>query len=356
MTHRRLALLIASAAVALASCGPKEVKTIRIGAVGGGGGGGKNGSTGNIAIAEGKGFFEQEFAKDGVKVQVAYFAGTGPAMNEALAQNQIDFAEYGALPNIIGRASDVPTHLIVGRHTSGQFYVAANTRADRPAIKSVEDLRGHSIALQMGTMPHLLLVRLLEAHGLHESDVKLVNLQSAEAQAAFTAGAVDALVGTAITLKLRDSGAARIIAHTDELPPEDSSLGGFLVTRDFEKANPELTARVAKVMVRTYAWESHDENRAELMRLYAKSGIPLKYYDEDYPIHLRDRFSPLIDGTITQGYDKIAHFALDHHLIRTFPDFKGWFEPKYELQAIKALGLDGYWTPVGAPAPSALSQ
>lgn len=345
MKRSLLACVGLAALLTLSGCGPRPVSVIRIGAVGGGGG--KNGSTGNIAVADAKGFFDEEFKKEGIKVQVVYFAGTGPAINEGLAQNQIDFAEYGALPNIIGRSGDVPARLIVARHTSGEFYVGVSVKPGAAAIHSVADLKGHSIALQLGTMPHLLLVRLLEAHGLHESDVKLVNLESAEAQAAFTSGSVDAIVGTPVVLKLRDSGAARVIATTSELPPQDASLGGFLVTKDFEKAHPDLTARMAKVMVKTYAWESKDKNRDELMAIYARSGLPAKYYAEEYKGPLKDHFSPLLDSSITTGYQRIADFALQHKLIRQAPDFKNWFEPKYDLQAVKDLGLDGYWTPAG---------
>jgi sulfonate transport system substrate-binding protein len=344
MSVKRLCLpyLVVAVAMTVSACGPQPITSIKIGAVGGGGG--KNGSTGNIAVADAKGFFDEEFKKDGIKVQVVYFAGTGPALNEGLAQKQIDFAEYGALPNIIGRAGDVPARLIVARHTSGEFYVGVSSKA---GINSVADLKGHSVAIQLGTMPHLLLVRLLEAHGLHESDIKLVNLESAEAQAAFTSGSVDAIVGTPVVLKLRDSGAAKIIATTAELPPQDASLGGFLVNKEFEKAYPELTARMAKVMIKTYAWESREENRNELMTLYARSGLPAKYYAEEYKGLLKDRFSPLLDTSITQGYQRIADFALQHKLIRQAPDFKGWFEPKYDLKAVKDLGLEGYWVPVG---------
>lgn len=327
----------------LAGCGDKPVKTIRIGAVGGAQG--KNSSTGNLRIAQAKGFFEQEFAKDGIKVEVIYFTGTGPAMNEAFAQGQLDFAEYGGLPNVIGLAGGAPTKLLIARHAAGTYYLAARTAS---GVQTVEQMKGRKVAVQMGTMPHLLLVRLLEAHGLHEGEVQIVNLQSAEANAAFTAGAVDAVWGATATLLLRDKGQARIVGSTKELPPQAMNLGGFLVRRDFEKKHPELTQRVVTVAVRTYHWASLDKNRGELLKLYAKSGIPVAYYEQEYPAPLRQRFSPLIDGSIRAGYEQIGHFALEHKLIRTLPDFSAWFEPKYQQQAIRDLDLVGYWTPVEA--------
>jgi sulfonate transport system substrate-binding protein len=38
-------------------------------------------------------------------LQFTYFVNTGPAINEAFANKQLDVAAYGAVPNPIGRAN-----------------------------------------------------------------------------------------------------------------------------------------------------------------------------------------------------------------------------------------------------------
>jgi len=336
---RRSFALSSGAALLLASCGRKEIKTLRVAAVGGAAG--KNSSTSNVTLAHVKGFYDEEFARDGIKVEVVYLTGTGPAINEAFAQGQADFAEYGGLPNVIGLAGGAPTKLVVARHTALTYYLAVKRGSP---IRRVEDLRGRKIALQKGTMPHLLLVQILEKHGLDEKTVSIVNLQSAEATAAFLSGAVDAQFGTTTLLPLRDQGRLEVIASTKELP-QGINLGGFLANADLEKAHPDLVARMTKVMVKTYHWASLDENRDELLRLYARSGIPEHYYAEEFPLPLRQRFSPLIDPQVTDGYRRIAAFAKDHDLIRRLPDFDSWFLPAYQQKAIKDLGLVGYWAP-----------
>lgn len=344
MLTRRSFALGTGASALLASCGQRPLTTLRVAAVGGAQG--KSGSTSNVTLASSKGFFADEFAKDGIKVDVVYLTGTGPAINEAFAQGQADFAEYGALPNIIGLAGGAPTRLIVARHTALTYYLAV---AKDRSIRRVEDLRGRKIALQKGTMPHLLLVQLLEKHGLGERDVTILNLQSAEATAAFLGGAVDAQFGTTALLQLRDKGRVDVLATTKELPP-GLNLGGFLANGDLERRDPELVARMAKVMVRTYHWASQDKNRPELLDLYARSGIPEHYYAEEFPAPLRQRFSPLIDPQVTSGYRRIAAFAKDHQLIRKIPDFDAWFAPSYQARAIKDLDLEGYWAPSPAQA------
>ncbi|MEN0106811.1 MAG: nitrate ABC transporter substrate-binding protein, partial [Pseudomonas sp.] len=52
---------------------------------------------------------EKEFAADGIEVQWNFFKGAGPAVNEALANGQVDFAYLGDLPAIVGKANGQDT-------------------------------------------------------------------------------------------------------------------------------------------------------------------------------------------------------------------------------------------------------
>ena len=107
----------ASAAVALglwagsaAAQAQDPLKVIRIGIATGGVGSDpvRHGGT-SAALAYTDGALEEEFKKDGVKVQWTFFKGAGPAVNEALVNKQLDFAWQGDLPSIVHRASDVKT-------------------------------------------------------------------------------------------------------------------------------------------------------------------------------------------------------------------------------------------------------
>jgi sulfonate transport system substrate-binding protein len=62
-------------------------------------------SASSIAVSRAKGWVEQAFAADGTKIEWTFFKGTGPAVNEALTNDQLDFAYQGDLPALIGRAS-----------------------------------------------------------------------------------------------------------------------------------------------------------------------------------------------------------------------------------------------------------
>ena len=55
---------------------------------------------------------EKEFEKDGITIRWDFFKGAGPAINEALANGQEDFAYLGDFPAIIGKAGGLDTRLL----------------------------------------------------------------------------------------------------------------------------------------------------------------------------------------------------------------------------------------------------
>ncbi len=48
-----------------------------------------------------------------IKVEWYFFKGAGPAVNEAIANGQLDFAWQGDLPSVIGRASGLKTKILL---------------------------------------------------------------------------------------------------------------------------------------------------------------------------------------------------------------------------------------------------
>lgn len=323
---------------------PAAPATVRIGAVGV--------PVGNkvvgisiVTLARSLHLFDQAFAGTPTKVEISYLTGTGPAINEALAQGQVDFGEYGSVPNVIGVAGGVPAKLVLAYRPTGSYYLAVHAGPKGAAIKSVKDLRGKRVAVLKGTNPHFLLVKLLESNGLSDRDVNIVNLQQLDANAAFSAGSVDATFGTSNILILRDRGAARILASTGKSTSITGNAGGVLLANAFAQKYPDAAQRVVQALVKASWWASQEQNRAALVAHYADTGIPAKYYDEELKGPLKPQFSPLIDPQIVRGYQDTAVFAASHHLIRKPPNFQGWIDRHYLEAALKALNLQNFWTP-----------
>ena len=296
----------------------------------------------SIAIAHGTGAIEQEFKADNIKVEWYFFKGAGPAVNEALSNRQLDFAFQGDLPSIIGKAAGLKTRLILATGVRTNLYLAVPP--DSP-IRSVKDLRGKRVAIFKGTNSQLPINRLLQAHGLTEKDLKVVNLDTATAQAALTTKDIDAVFGSYDLIKLRDKGVARIAYTSKNDSPVFTRQSHMLVTDDFATRHPEHTRRFVKAVVKAARWSSDEANRAEVFRMWARPGVAkVEVWKEDYEGQpLRTRLSPLFDPFLTERYKDAVEHAHQFRLIRRKFDVDTWIDRSFLNAALKELKLDTYW-------------
>jgi sulfonate transport system substrate-binding protein len=341
MSRRIVALAIAVFLLGFQPVLAESLPTaIRIG-VGSGGNFGKPRPAGLVGFGLQKGFFDEEFGKDHIKIELVSFAGNGVQMNEALANRQVDFSGGCTLPNVIGLSGWNDAHIVFVERLGPNQYVLA-----KPPIHDFAALKGKRIGVQLGNISHILTVAVLAAHNIKESDVTWVNLPIPEQRSAFIAGAVDAISGGVRDFPLRDKGLANFIGGTKELPPLAISVCGTLASGAFEKAYPSIVARYVKVLTKTAWWISQPQNREEYLRFSSQvSGVPYKNLEVDTANPLKSRVSPLFDAQVVKGYTDAAQFALAHKLIRAFHDVDAWFEPKYVNAALVSLGLQTYWTP-----------
>ncbi len=351
-------LLASFAALRAADPAPAVIRFGEVGGVNVSSIGGRPQGTGLVALASHLGFFEQEFGPNGPKIEQIFFAGTGPAQNEAMAQGAIDFGSWGGLPNVIGLSSRIPAHVLMTRRAGGagnNYYIAV--RPDSP-YRTIADLKDKRISVSIGTNPYYSLITLLKDRGLSDKDVKLVNIQSNEAVVAFKAGSLDAVFGGVNLLLLRDKGEVRILEDTRS-ERRSQSISGFIVNDAFEKKYPEAVAKVVKVLVKTAHWASEEPNREALLKFVSERTYTFDYIKHDYDGSLVQRHNPLLDDWAVEAYRQLAGFAAEHRLIRKPVEtdvIRGWFKPQYLEAALRDLGLENYWPREPASAFGAIAK
>ncbi|MCL6654894.1 nitrate ABC transporter substrate-binding protein [Agrobacterium rubi] len=301
----------------------------------------------SAATARAGEFLEKEFANDGnIKIEWTFFKGAGPAVNEGFANDQLDFAYQGDLPALIGRATGLKTKFLLASGARKPLYLAV---AKESGIKKIEDLKGRKIALQRGTNGHLATIKILEAHGLKERDVQVVNLDSAATVAALTSKDIDAAFGDTQLINLAAKGSADVIYTTKGDDPRFGRNAGIIAREAFIDAHPEVTQRVVDAFVKAAQWSSDEANRAAQFELWGKSGTPIpileEYFSKDT---LAYRNSPLIDDLLVSQYKEQAVKSKEFGLIRRDVDLNGWFEPKYLDSALERLKLKSFWQPYGS--------
>lgn len=354
MTLSRRSLLAAALAGGAAPLYAQSAPTIRVGVATGGVGTPPRTGSSTVGLVNALGVLETEFAKDGVKVEWIFFKGAGPAVNEALVNQQLDFAWQGDLPSIVHRAGGVKTKIIAASGVRNGLYLGVPSDS---TITRIEELRGKRVAVFKGTNLHLATVRALAAKGLKESDVKLINLDPAGSQAALTTKDIDASFSYVDLFKLRDKGVAKVIWSAAQDSYRYTRQTVLLVTDAYAERNPAIVQRVVDVLVRTARQYSDEERRAELFAEWGKAEYPENIWREDFIGQpLRVRLSPLLDPFLVARYKDAAEESLKLRLIRQKPEIDSWFDRRWISAALKAQKLENYWPEYAADGELAGSK
>ncbi|WP_113273418.1 ABC transporter substrate-binding protein [Agrobacterium cavarae] len=339
--RRLLSTLLLAATVALggATANAEDApSTIRFGDVGFGFG--TPFGVGLQAIADAKGFIADEFKGTPTKVEFTYFTGTGPAINEALSNGQLDFASYGAVPNIIGKANGLDT-VILASYGGTTIFGAARPDLD---IKSIADLKGKRVAIQKATIIHWGLITALKNAGLSEKDITIVDLKNADQLAAIAAKSVDAVFGADFLLPLEDKGVAKIFYKSSDAGASGDGFGAFLVTDKFRKAYPEATQKVVTGFVKAAQWLADDKNRDEAFKIWSRAGSPIEVISKSNAGSLLgQKYNPRLDDFFTSRYQSGIAFDREQKLIRRDVDLDAWVDRTYVDNAVRSLKLEKLW-------------
>jgi sulfonate transport system substrate-binding protein len=337
-----------------ASGAPAPPAVIRIGMASAGINGSAFCALSYLCTAHVQGTIEKEFAADGTKIEWHFYSAAGPAVNEALAGGQLDFAWQGDLPSIVGRSIGLKTKLLMVAGGRLDYYVAVP--ADSPA-HTLADLRGKRLSLFKGTNIQTVGTRILESSGLSEGDVNVVNLDPATSLAALVSGQIDATLLSFWGFGLRDAGKIRFIYSTANHSPKLTPEAALLVTQDFYDHHPDTVRRVVAASLRVARWASDEANRQATYDAYAKTGYPPRFFADAYADHsLKPINDPIFDDFATQQYRDVAAIALRLHLIRRPVDIDGWIDPAPLQEALAAQGLSHFWQAYAADGTTKVGE
>jgi sulfonate transport system substrate-binding protein len=288
-----------------------------------------------------RGWLEEEFAKDHIKVEWTFFRGAGPAVNEALASKQLDVVFLGDLASVLGKAHGLPTRLIAITGRGSNSYLAVPPGSD---VRTFADLKGRKVSLLKGTAYQRPFDALLADAGLTEKDVKLVNMDWPSSKAAVVGKDVDATFGGSDLFLLRDKGVTLPVS-TKGRGPAYAIFASVLATDDFVTRYPAVTQRIVKQIVRASQWASDEANRAALLELWGEnSGQGQAVFQAEFDGEsLKARHSPRVDDEAVAAYKGVVSDAVKLGLIKQGFDVDAWVAPQFVDSAIKDQKLDGLW-------------
>jgi NitT/TauT family transport system substrate-binding protein len=227
-------------------------------------------------VAIQKGFFKEA----GVDVEFKWFEYV-PSM-DAFAAGKVDaccMTNGDAL--VIGSTGKACKGILLNDYSNGNDMVVG-----RPGIRKVKQLKGKKVGVEVGFVGHLLLLKALEANGLKESDVTLVNVATHETPQVLASKSVDAIVAwqpnSGQALK-QVPGSRPIFTSADAAGIIYDLL---YVSNESLAKNREDWGKVVKVWNRTVSYIRDEKNRNEVLSIMsARVGLTPEEY------------APLLKGT-----------------------------------------------------------
>ena len=266
-----------------------------------------------------KGFFDEEFKADGIKVEYTPFLGAAPAINEALAAGNLDMAVIADIGALIGKAAGLKTSLVaMGNPDGATWWLIVSPSSN---IQKVVELKGKKIATVKATLPHFYLLEALKAGGLQASDIELINMTLPDSEQALRAGQIDATVtGNWMGVHLLSQG-IRAINSTKETPIGRGTMV-IVATDSFITAHPSFFSRYFEARQRATDWANANRDQAFDLLVKNSGGIERSLLEPLYtnPFNFDQSLSEEVLTRIKEG----ERFLRDLGLTRTAVDVDGW--------------------------------
>ncbi|MEO7425886.1 MAG: ABC transporter substrate-binding protein [Fibrobacteria bacterium] len=245
-------------------------------------------------IAVQKGWFKEA----GVDVEFIWFEYV-PSM-DAYSAGKVDgvcMTNGDAL--VTGANGKTSKGILLNDFSDGNDMVVA-----KAGIKSIKDLKGMKVGVEVGFVDHLLLLKGLEAAGLQEKDITLVNMPTNQTAQALASGSV-----AAIAAWQPNSGQAlKEVAGSTAIYTSANAPG---LIYDLLYVSPESLAKrkddwkkVVKVWFKVVDFIKDDKNKAEYLKIMsARVGLKPETYE------------PLMKGThLLDLAENKAHFKAGKEL------------------------------------------
>jgi sulfonate transport system substrate-binding protein len=258
---------------------------------------------------------------------------SGPPLLEAASGGAIDIGGVGNTPPIFAAAANAKIAIV----SSAKGNVASDAvlvPADSP-LRTVQDLRGRTVAVAKGSSAHGQVLLNFKNAGLSTKDVKIAFLQPSDAYAAFTQKRVDAwAVWDPYTSQaLQEANARVLIDGTGTANGYTFEVAGRNALADAGKAAAirDYVTRIAKAQ----KWS--DTHRSEWAKAWAAdTGLAVRVTEAatasgpDLPVPLDDQ--------VTRSEQRLADAFTADGVLTSKVDFAAFVDKRYatDLEAARS--------------------
>jgi sulfonate transport system substrate-binding protein len=250
---------------------------------------------------------------------------SGPPMLEAMASGSVDVGGVGDAPPVFAAAGGEGGGIVGARTVPGGDQDAVVVPKGSP-ITSIQQLKGKKIAYGSGSSGNYDLLTVLTAAGLTTKNVTMVNLQPADALAAFTSGSVDAwAIWPPYVQQVVAQDGAKVLARG----PQYGSPYSYEVASKSAVANPQKAAAIQVYLAtldKAYVWAEKNPD-AWGAAWASATGLPASITDVAATV---DSTTPVpVDGAVTKSEQELVTQFYKAGLIPSAPNMSGFVTSQF---------------------------
>jgi sulfonate transport system substrate-binding protein len=246
-------------------------------------------------------------------------------MLEAMASGSVDVGGVGDAPPVFAAAGGEGVEIVGARTVPSGDQDAVVVPKGSP-ITSIQQLKGKKIAYGSGSSGNYELLTVLTAAGLTPKDVSMVNLQPADALAAFTSGSVDAwAIWPPYVQQVVAQDGAKVLARG----PQYGSPYSYEVASKSAVANPQKAAAIQVYLTtldKAYVWAEKNPD-AWGAAWAAATGLPASITDVAATV---DSTTPVaVNSAVTTSEQELVSQFYKAGLIPSAPNMSGFITSQF---------------------------
>lgn len=264
------------------------------------------------------GINEGYFKENGLEIELVKFTSGPPEIAAMLSGDiQIGYIGFGAHTLAVdGKVEIIATDGVAVRE-------GIRTRKST-GIKEIKDLKGRTLATQLGTSGETILVQALNGSGIDKKDIKVLNMEIPVAIAAFLANKVDSIsVWPPYTVQIDEKLGEELVEIKGGSSENDvASTASWVVTPKYLKENEDIVIRFTKALYKAMDYRKNNMDKS-IEYVSTLVGIDLdtvkkEEYSSDWMYSERAK-TYLKDGTFKKIYSKHQEYFWENKRLSKKP-------------------------------------
>jgi taurine transport system substrate-binding protein len=294
-----------------------------------------------------KGYFDDYLSGRGSEAKWVQFEA-GRDINNAILAGSLDIAGgIGDPPIAIAVESEVPYKVVYIECVTGT--AEGLVVRESAGIDKIAELAGKAIATVVTSTSHYSLLSALEANGLTDKDVEILDLTSPDSVAAWERGDIDAVYTWNPNMSILLENGGKLLINSKEVAESGSPVSNYVIVRTaFAEEYPEAVTEFLRGMIK--ADELYKSNPADAGDAWAKflsitREDALRQAEGSDWLSASDILSPKRLGTsgkpgaAAEALKKVGDFLVDQKSLtakRELEKYQAYLDASYLEAAAKA--------------------